>query len=241
MKSFLIIILLFISIQGQAQVIWKNDSLKRSDVIQFAAGVYYGTFQVNQNNSTINYLKFNGWERGFKAELQAKLLPTLSFLLTWKKLEQGIMMYYWHPDFYESYMLLNKRSSIVPAVAYTIRSKKKKELISMFVGVSFNQVDFSVPFPSNFNLSSPYSINNTGADKLNAYVYSNHSYLFGLSRGMPLAAGFSLHTFAEVEYTPKYAELDYTYYDVTNSPVVKKSTNFTFSAIQTRLGISVKW
>jgi hypothetical protein len=58
---------------------------------------------------------------------------------------------------------------------------------------------------------------------------------------MPLAAGFSLHTFAEVEYTPKYAELDYTYYDVTNSPVVKKSTNFTFSAIQTRLGISVKW
>ena len=111
----------------------------------------------------------------------------------------------------------------------------------MFAGVSFNQVDFSVPFPSNFNLSSPYSINNTGAMKLNAFVYSNHSYLFGLSKGMPLAAGFSLHTFAEAEYTPKYAELDYTYYDVTSSPVVKKSTNFNFSAIQTRLGISVKW
>lgn len=241
MKVFLIVILLFISIQGQAQWIWKNDSLKRSDMIQFAAGVYYGTFEVNQNNSSINYLKFKGWERGFKAELQAKLSPTLSFLLTWKKLEQGIMMYYWHPDFYESYMLLNKRSSIVPTVAYTIRSKKKKELISMFAGVSFNQVDFSVPFPSNFNLSSPYSINNTGAMKLNAFVYSNHSYLFGLSKGMPLAAGFSLHTFAEAEYTPKYAELDYTYYDVTSSPVVKKSTNFNFSAIQTRLGISVKW
>ena len=93
MKVFLIVILLFISMQGQAQWIWKNDSLKRSDMIQFAAGVYYGTFEVNQNNSSINYLKFKGWERGFKAELQAKLSPTLSFLLTWKNHQQEIMMY----------------------------------------------------------------------------------------------------------------------------------------------------
>lgn len=241
MKKNLVLFMLFISIQGQAQWIWKNDSLKRSDVIQIAGGVYYGIFNVSLSNNTVNYLKLTGWEHGFKTEIHAKLSPTLSFILAWRKTEQGIMMYYWHPDFYESYMLTNKRNSIVPAVAFTVQSKKKKELLSLSAGISFNQVDFSVPFPSNFNLSSPYSINNTGAILLRALPYSNHSYLFGVSKGISLGSRLSLHTFAEAEYTPQFAKLDYTYYDSSSPTVVKKSTNFTFSAMQTRLGISIKW
>lgn len=63
----------------------------------------------------------------------------------------------------------------------------------------------------------------------------------GLSKGMALGASFSYHTFIVAEYTPQFAKLDYSYYNVSNSTVVKKSTNFNFSAIQTRLGISAKW
>lgn len=241
MKKLLLLLLLCTAMHGQAQWIWKNDSLKRSDVIQLSAGYSYGAFDLSQNNSSINYLKYNGWERGFRAQLHAKLSPALSIIFGWQSLEQGIMMYYSHPDFYESYYLLNKRKSISSSIAFTARSKKKKDLFSLYAGVSFNKMDFSIPLIDHFYLNPPYEINNTGAFILDFLPYSNHSFLMGISKGVPLGAGFSLHTFAEAEYTPKFAILDYTYRNTGVSPVITKTTIFTFSSIQTRLGVSVKW
>lgn len=241
MKKWLLMLLLFMSLQGQAQWIWKNDSLKRSDVIQLSVGMSYGTFEASTTEKSIKQSKTTGWERGFNVQLHAKLSPALSIVFAWKKLEQGIMMYYRNTDFYESYYLQSTRKSVSAAIAFTARTKKKKELLSLWAGANINRVDFSVPFEPNFNLLSPYSINNTGSFILDALPYSNHSYLMGLSKGIPLGAGFSLNTFAEAEYTPEFATLDYTYYDKTKSPVVKKTVLFTFSSLQTRLGVNVKW
>ncbi|MCU0422135.1 MAG: hypothetical protein MUC81_04920 [Bacteroidia bacterium] len=241
MKTSLTFILLIISFHGKAQWIWRNDSLKRSDLVQFSIGFHFGTYQLISKYSNLDYIKFNGWERGFSFVTQTKLSPVISFSFNYKKLQQGIMMYYIHPDFFESFMLNSIQTSLSPTINYTILSRKKIEILSLSVGASFNKTYFTVPFAGRFNISNQYNINNTAAILINSTTYSNHSFVIGLSKGIKLGTSLSLNAFIETEYNPKFVEFKYQYFDSRTTPVYNKEVNLSFASYQSRLGVNLKW
>lgn len=240
MKKLIVMIPFLLSLISKAQWVWKTDSLKRSDVIQFSGGVYSGIYQANTSFNNLFYDKNNGWERGLKAELQTKLSPSFSFQIAYKIAEQGSMFSYRHPDFYDSYFLYNLKQSIVPTFAYTLNTAKYKKLITLFAGISFNSMQCQVKPPKLMMYTSPYGSSTVGSDALNTTL-KNTSYVFGLSKDISVWNNISIQPFVEWEYQPEYIKLRYFYYDKVNTNGASKTTQFTFSSTQTRLGLAVKW
>lgn len=240
MKKILLTGMICDCLVSQAQWVWKTDSLKRNEVIQFSGGVYSGFYQANTSFNNLSYDKNNGWERGLKAELQTKLSPSFSFQIAYKIAEQGSMFSYRHPDFYDSYFLYNLKQSIAPTFAYTLNTEKHKKLITLFAGISFNSMQCHVKPPMLMMYTAPYGSTTVGSDVLNTTI-KNTSYVFGLSKDISVWNNIKIQPFIEWEYQPEFIKLRYFYYDKINSNGESKTTQFTFSSTQTRLGLAVKW
>lgn len=231
---------IFLAVLSKAQWVWKTDSLKRSDVIQFSGGVYLGAINANTKYNELKSDIKRGWEQGFKFQLQAKLSPAISILLDYKLAEQTTVFTYQHPDFFDSYLLYCIKQSIAPTFAYTLNTEKHKKLITLFAGISFNSMQCQVKPPMLMMYSSPYGSSTVGSDALNTTL-KNTSYVFGLSKDISVWNNISIQPFVELEYQPEYIKLRYFYYDKVSANGASKTTQFTFSSTQTRLGLAVKW
>jgi hypothetical protein len=231
---FLFLFFLFFVKVVQAQLFYKNDSVRRSPIIHVGLGAYSGSYMLNPNSGSLTYNNKPGVDQGIIARVCLDVFKNITISSDLRYSLQSSMVDISNDKYSEHFYLQLSGWQIPFTIKYSFISKKQIEMLGIYAGMSYNRMLYETS--SDYFIRAQGFIGTTGGGAtINGIEKTYYSWLIGLSKKLDLKQGFSLVLFNEYEYKDKAFQSGASVTDINSG--VHESYVSVFNSSSIRLGV----
>ncbi|TAE86872.1 MAG: hypothetical protein EAY81_05000 [Bacteroidetes bacterium] len=197
-KLFVVIAIIYSANMVNAQIFHHKDSTRNLPIWQLGVGGYMGTQFLHPEEKTIEVYwgngNKNGFDQGLLLGIRLNIYKHWTLVLDARSIKKSGSV--GSDNYLVPFHFIQKGTQLPCLLTYTIYNRKNQEFLGITGGLSFNRMSYQTYNPSIYLIRYPVEIDR-------AFKQRYTSYVFGLSKKLPITNRNGAVVFGEWEYNPE--------------------------------------